>query len=348
MASGPLEVRVLEPDEYPQWDAFVERSPQGTLFSSSLWASYVTQTTPLKHAVYGAFKGGELVGGSSVFYRRFGPLRLTVIPPLTRYTGLLVRDQSATPPMRRSTLEQQAFDALSSRLKRDFHRVLLSLQPSWTDIRPAQRSAWRQDCLYTYVSDLTDLERLWQSIDGEARRQVAKAEKLGVSVRERSDVSAFHALHADTFRRQGLTAPVGEAGIRALHDHLHRADRCRLFFAEDRDGQLHAAAFIIWDHRSAYYLMGASSHRMKSSGAFSLLMWKVLESLSGRVPKLDLFGANIASIAQFKKDFATRLELYHDLRAHSLPLLGGLDALRLTVRRVRWKGWLPQARRSEG
>jgi hypothetical protein len=44
-----------------------------------------------------------------------------------------------------------------------------------------------------------------------------------------------------------------------------------MFFAQDAEGRIHAALYLVWDASYAYYLLGGADPRLRGSGAQSLL-----------------------------------------------------------------------------
>lgn len=163
-----------------------------------------------------------------------------------------------------------------------------------------------QSTAYTYViEDLTDLDQVWNNFQSNARRVIRKAEKQTV-VRTDLEIEQFLDLNTMTFERQGRTLPYSRELVCRLEAACVKHQARRIFFAEDAQGRIHAALYLIWDERSAYYLMGGSDPNLRNSGALALLMWEAIQFASTVTKKFDFEGSMIEPIELFFRDFGAK------------------------------------------
>ncbi len=115
-----------------------------------------------------------------------------------------------------------------------------------------------------------------------------------------------------TFKRQGKTLPYSRNLVRKL-DAACAERACRkIFFAEDPEGKIHAAIYIVWDEYSAYYLMGGGDPELRTSGATSLAMWEAIKFASRVTKSFDFEGSMIESVERFFRGFgATQTPYFH-------------------------------------
>ncbi len=297
----------LDEDQYGVWNSFVESSPQGTLFSTTTWLD----SFDCNYRVLACYKGDEIVGGIAFAFRKVGPLKCIYIPTLTRYNGIIIRDCSKLNAVRRQSVEYGVADEIVRYLSCNYHVVNVSNSIPLKDIRPFDLNRFDITVNYTYVINLERIEETWGGFKNSLRRQIISA-KDALDVTEEDNVDSLWAVYKQTFERQNIPCPMGYSEMKKLHDNLAKEDRARIFSVRDRLKNIHCSSMVVYDSKTAYYLLGGASTECRGSNAYSLMLWKVIEEMSGKVKKMDLVGANIPSISDYKKKFGGSLEHYFE------------------------------------
>lgn len=303
-------VKILSKTEWRNWDKLVKDSPQGTLFHSSIWLEMMEELLESEIRIYGCFSGENLVGGCPVLIRKKGPFKKTRIPPLTPFLGILTEPTKSFRISAIESLNKKIIDSIINTLQKDFIYVKLANHSSLTDIRPFIWAKWKPQVKYTFITDLTDINALWKTIDQGAKYEVNKARKNGIEISVGWNISHFYDLFNSTYFHQGLNLPFSKEFLLNSINYLLGKKVCKIYFAVDSNKRPIACAQVVWDSKRAYYLNAASDPSVKSS-APSLLLWSIFEDLSGTFSEIDLVGANIPTIAKFKKDFASKLSSYY-------------------------------------
>ena len=206
-------------------------------------------------------------------------------------------------------LEKTRMTELITGLPR-FDRFQQSFSPRITNWLPFYWAGFAATVRYTYrLDDLTDPDAVWAGFQENVRRQIRKAEKQ-VEVRDDLELDAFLPLNDVTFQRRGLDAPYSPGLVRSLDDACASRNARKIFFAVDRGQRVHAAIYVVWDGRSAYYLMGGRSRELATTGATSLLMWKAIQFAAGVTQAFDFEGSMIESIERFFRAFGARQTPY--------------------------------------
>jgi hypothetical protein len=177
---------------------------------------------------------------------------------------------------------------------------------------PFYWKGFQQTTRYTYMlNDLTDLDHVWSEFQENIRREIRKASKR-LRVHSEYDVDKFLNINELTFSRQGLPLPYSRAFVRRLDDACNARSVRKIFFAEDDSGRVHAAAYIVWDERAAYYLMGGGDPVLRTSGATSLVLWEAIK-FSHQVSRcFDFEGSMIEPIERFFRAFgAHQVPYFH-------------------------------------
>lgn len=174
-----------------------------------------------------------------------------------------------------------------------------------------------QTTRYTYViENLKNLDQVWAGFQENIRTDIRKAKKK-VEVRTDLDIEQFIDINSYTFSRQNLRLPYSRELVRRLDAGCIKHEARKIFFAEDAQGQVHAAIYIVWDDKSAYYMMGGADPELRNSGATSLLMWEAIKFASDVTKKFDFEGSMIEPIERFFRAFGARQVPYFQVSSMS-------------------------------
>lgn len=322
-----------------EWDLFCAASPQGTIFSMSFW---LAASAGDRARVLICRRGGEIAGGL-VFVEeqgRWPERRRAGHPPLTPYLGLvLAPPRGATNPARNGAAKAVVSTLLEALAAPRYDQIRLALAPSYVDGQPLLWSGYRVEPAYTYQLALTPgAEVLWRRFDGRVRNDVRRAERRGYRAAVEQDAAVLLRLFHETFARQRMAVPIGADLIRALLDATGARAQGEVLVGRDTQGAARAAAFVVRDHRAAYYLIGASDGQGRADGAMSLVLWEAVRRAAGRVPLFDFEGSDVPAIEFFFRGFGGELvprlvatrwgsalaEIEADLRKYARRMRAGL------------------------
>lgn len=273
---------------------------------------WLEAVAPGKWGVAEVRRGGAVVA-SWPYVRtrsRTGKTYLTM-PPLTMCLGPWTEDSDAREYGRLSR-EEELFGELTEGLPR-FDCLVHDCPPDLGNWLPFHWRGFSQTTRYTYVlEDLSDLDALWSGFQGQVRRNVRKAEQL-LSVRDDFGFDVLYRLFEATYRRQGLSAPVGSGLARRLFRACEENRAGKAYFAEDASGQIHAAIFVVWNQDSAYYLFGGSEPEFATSQGMTLLFWHALQEMAARTKCFDFEGSMSRPIERYFRSFGARQVPYFRL-----------------------------------
>jgi hypothetical protein len=234
--------------------------------------------------------------------RRYGAAIVTQ-PRLTPYAGPWFRPSSTRLPRELSERRQLTAE-LIARLPR-YDLFSQNLWPGLSDWMPFHWEGFVQSTVYTHwLRDLADTGRLWSGFHEATRRQIRKAQKQ-LEVVVAADVERLCDLHELTFRQQGLPAPRERAFLRRVVEGALERGHARIAFAIDGARNAHAVNLLVFDGRSAHYLIGGSDARYRGSGAPSLLMWDAMQFAAAICPLFDFEGSMVEGIARFFRGFGS-------------------------------------------
>jgi hypothetical protein len=239
--------------------------------------------------------------------RRYG-LTMMTMPPLTPAIGPWIRSIEGKESLRIADEIALLEELIAQLPKADLFRH--GFAPEITNLLPLMWNDFELTPAYTYrINDLGDPDRIWTDMRDKHRHAVRKAQRSLV-VHSETSLEDFFSLQEKTFARQHLPVPFTLDYLRQI-DTACTARNCRrIFTAADADGRPHASVYIIWDHRSAYYLLGGSDPELRSSGAQSLALWEAIRFASSVTRCFDFEGSILRPIEHFFRGFGGHLTPY--------------------------------------
>jgi hypothetical protein len=226
------------------------------------------------------------------------------------------------------TEQHQLVHALSLQLppvasiKQDCHYQFTNwLQLYW--------QGYRQTTKYSYLLDLTHLDQVQKKINRNMRRNLLKANQQ-LQVLLLNDPEQFYTVNQLSFQRQGVKIPYTKDQFlrheKALAEHQAR----QIFFAKDNQGNIHAAAYLIWDQRSSYYHLAGDDPALRHSGASIFLIWEAIR-YTKEVLGLDTFdfeGSIMPKIEAIRRQFGAQQRPYFYIHRYFSPLYQFIDMLK--------------------
>ena len=296
-----MELKYLTEKDFLEWDKFVESSPQGTIFSTSIWLKAINYC----FKILCLYQDNKPVGGIAFFTDK----KNIIIPPLTRFQGILLKKN-----LKRRE-ENKITSAIVEKLTADFNNISISNHYNLKDIRPFIWAGFSVEVKYTYLVDISDLEELWQNMEKRTRYAIRKAERNKIVVKKEDKIAEFDRLHQFSLLNQKRKRPFNSSFLKNFYSTLKKFNKCQLYLAERKNGDLSAGAFVVWDKKRAYYLMAGADPKFRGDESPSLILWTIFSDFNKKgFKEIDLVGANIPSIEKFKRGFGGKLIHYFNVK----------------------------------
>lgn len=298
-------MEILYPSK-AEWDAFVDRSPQGILYCKSWWLDAVA---PGRYAFLAVGNGQQIQAGWPIVRAAGANWQHIGMPPLTQKLGILFAPTEAKyaesiATQHRLTEQLIAQLAPETFISQHFHET-------FTDWLPFYWRGFKQTTRYTYVlDDLSDTEQIWNRMHGKLRNIVRKAQKSGLSVVDTEDVQSFYQLNVKTFARQDKSPPYGLELMKRIDEACkHNAGR-KILIAKDAEGRPHAGIYMAYDPRCAVLLMSGGDPELRNSGAGAWVTWEAIRFAATVSRTFDFEGSMIRPIENFYREFGGRQTPY--------------------------------------
>ena len=308
-------LELAETTDLAAWDAWVEQSPQGTVFCKSTFL----QSLNARFRLFAVMANTQVVALLPLLEDDAGQV---VRYPFTPYQGILFLPRTSTSPHRRVVDEFRITEFLINELTARYQRIDLALSWQFADLRPflwhnhgvADAPHFVVQPRYTALLDLRSLDTssYLHSVRACRRQELRKAGKLQVS--EHTDLDAFSLLYASTFSRQGINVDAQRLQlVRSIANSAIRNGYGRLSACTTADG-IGAMNLFVYDGKRAYYLFAANDPALRNTGASTRLMFdSILEAKQRGLDELDFVGVNSPARGDFKLSFNARLQLYFEL-----------------------------------
>jgi lipid II:glycine glycyltransferase (peptidoglycan interpeptide bridge formation enzyme) len=271
-------------------------------------------------------RGGEVAAVLPYAYKvRLGRFKLIEMPPLTPYLGPWLRNSTAK-YVNRLSEEKELMTELTEKLP-TFAVFQQGFHPSITNWLPFYWRGYKQTTRYTYITDCNkNLDAAWDETRENIRTDIRKAQKT-VEVVDTPDIDRFLRVLKTTFQRQGKPLPYTEEVVRRVESACEKQNVRKMLFAQDAEGQTHAAVYLVWDAKSVYYLLGGGDPALRNSGATSLLIWKAIEFALSHGKRFDFEGSVVESIERFFRAFGARQVPYFEVSKMNSRIVRAYRAL---------------------
>ena len=247
-------------------------------------------------------KNGEIV--CSMPYQKKMRLGLTYItmPLLTKTLGPWIKYPEGQKLVSKLSYEDEIFTVLIDKLPK-FDYFNQNFHSSITNWLPFYWRDYQQTTKFTYViEDLTNLDRVFANFKQNTRTEIRKAMKQ-IDVVCSNDVEMFYSINKKSFDRQAVSIPYSFVFFTQLDAECAKRNCRKMFFAKDKDNNIHAVWYIVWDKNSAKSLFSGADPKLRNSGATSLLIWEAIRHASVVTQRFDFDGSMMQSVEPLLRTF---------------------------------------------
>ncbi|TAH69112.1 MAG: GNAT family N-acetyltransferase [Anaerolineaceae bacterium] len=297
-------------DEIRQYDRLVDSSPQGSLFHKSWWLEAVAQN---KYQILSIKKNDEIVVAWPLTFKKIMGLELIMPPPLTPRLGIILA------PSRKIKYSEKLSDEMSliSELTRLLPKHSLFNQrfsTEFTNWLPLFWDHFKQTTRYTYViEDLSDMNHVWENVRYSTKRKINLAIKNGIKVLTDLSLDKLLDLNELTFKRQKLPLPYSREYVYRIDEACIKNNARKMFFAVDESGQIHAAVYIVYNQKAAYYLIGGADPTLNNYDAHFLALWEAVKFASQVSHSFDFEGSMYENIESVFRGFGAVQKPYMEI-----------------------------------
>lgn len=319
-------------DPLDQWDAFVDSSPQGSVFCRSWWLRAVA---PGQFWILVLRERGDIVAGIPLHHKQRRGLRYVGMPKLTQTLGPLLSPSRSPKYHSQISREIELLESLIENLP-PCDRFSMRCHFRLSNWLPFYWAGYDQTTKYTYVIEqLDDVDAVFDNMSSSYRNKIRKARRSGIEVLESGDIDTLLELNRKTFARQGLEPPYSEELVTRIDEACAKRGARRIFLTKDPKGRIHSGLFVVYDDKSMYNLIQGGDPELRHSGANILAIWHSIQVAQEVTQRYDFEGSMLKSVERVFRDFGGRQRRYfHITKTNSLTLNIARD-MRSWIRRWR-------------
>jgi hypothetical protein len=250
-------------------------------------------------------KSGRVVAALPyVLKKRYG-ISVWSQPPLAQALGPWL-ETTTMKPVKQLSLQHALLGELADSIPNDVY-----YRQNWTPGRnnwlPFHWRGFAQTTAYTYRLDLSGgADAIWNGMSESTRNTIRKAEsRFGVTVEKTKDLNKFLALNEAVFARQGMATPYPARLVRRIHLASSERNASTIWISYEQDGTPSAAAYILRDDTTSFYLMGGSDPDRRKSGSQNLVMWRAIRDATGHSNTFDFEGSIIEPIERSFRSYGS-------------------------------------------
>ena len=137
------------------------------------------------------------------------------------------------------------------------------------------------------------------------RLNIKKANGL-VEVKEDLPPDEFYKNHELTLRKQGTHISYSSTLFHRIYNATQQHNASKIWYAIDKAGQIHSAIFIVFDSKSAFFVISSIDPDFRNSGATSLLVFRAIEYLKSYTNRFDFEGSMIEGVESSFRHFGAK------------------------------------------
>lgn len=296
----PPGLHVIDPLEYPRWDALVSAHPGSSFCHGTAWARVLQDSYGHVPLFVGRITDGGLEGALPI---------MEVTSPWTGRRGVSLPFIDCCSPMAADDAVREQLHAFALKTGRERGWKYLECRDcggAWTGGPPSLG-------FHGHVLELvSDPKALYKKLDDSVRRGINKAEREGVRVdfsNSLESMRSFYALHCRTRRRHGLPVQPFRFFENIVRHVIEPGQGCIVLARHG--SRIVAGAVFFHDRRQALYKYGASDYRFQQLRANNLVMWEAIRWCARRGFERLHFGRTSLAhegLRRFKLGFGAREE----------------------------------------
>lgn len=275
------------------------------------WLEYNEWRTGLRASRFSTGPNDKAEARAVFYLDRRGRIKL---PPKNPYISVVIRSERQRPSGRTAEWLRIASRLVDEMRQRGAANQLY-LPADVEDVRPWYWSGFIVGVQYTYWLDFPLQATL---LDHGHRGNIAKAVGRGMTVDRVSDVGPVVECLEATEQRVGRALGMGDRELRVAAD-LLGADGLRMYVCFDKAG--HAASSCVVLHapgtRAILWLAGVKTAPGIEGAGPLLWQWVFDDIASADAAGIDLCGANIRRVADYKSRWGPRLVPTYSVRPYS-------------------------------
>ena len=314
-------------DSKEKYIMLCQTEPSIPIFMQNGWLDAVI-TEGVSWQVVLAFDEKKAIIGALTFVLK-KKMGLTILsePFLSPFCGVWLKETDATKRHEYYHFQKKILAELIAQLP-NFHFANFRFSTALADWQPFYWAGFKQTTRYTYQLNLKNSDNLFAQFNQNTQRNIRKAEK-NFTIKTSGDLETFLKINRLTFDRQHKANPIPHSVWQNVDAFLSKNELKTLYFAQNTEGGVEAAVYIVFDKKTAYYLAGGATESGRKNGAMHFLLNKAIEDTQKRGLEIfDFEGSMLQGVESFFRGFNGVLTPYYNVWKYKNRFWELLDSFR--------------------
>ena len=147
------------------------------------------------------------------------------------------------------------------------------------------------------------MDAVERNYTGNVRKNLKKAQKHVHLKKDELPVDTFFKINEMSFERQGKSIPYNLDFVKKIYQAGKKQNAVKILAAEDKQGNIHSVAMLVWDQKSVYYLLNGTDPEYKACQANCFLIHEGIKFASSLGKKFDFEGSVIKPIEKAFREY---------------------------------------------
>ena len=256
---------------------------------------------------------GEIQAALPYLLRKRAWMKYIIMPQQTQIGGIWVSDAVLADSKNRIADICQDFARQLAEMGLSYYYQHYPIGSPATEQMRAQGFKVKERITYR-IEDLSNLDKVINAFSKNKKRQLQKALSLHADMK--MNVEDFYRFHMRCLQEQGKQISYSREFLLVLERKTARLQQSQIVSICNVDNEVLAAAFLIWDKHSMYYLIPCYDQKYKDSGAGALLVLEAIKLARQKGVAFDFEGSMIRGVANHYKQFGSTPTTYYSIEKY--------------------------------
>lgn len=261
-------------------------------------------------------KEDNILAALPYLIRKRAWLRYIVMPQQTQIGGIWVAPSVTEDKWQTAEVCRQMVEQLDA-LKLAYYYQQYPVNSLCVEPMRALGFKTRERITYR-IDDLSNLDDVIDGFSKNKKRQLQKA--LSLHAERSMSPEEFYRFHANCMHEQRKRITYSREFFLVLERKARRLGQSEIISIHNADGEIYAAAFLVWDKRLMYYLIPCYALAHKNTGAGALLVLESIKLAREKQVIFDFEGSMIRGVANHYRQFGSTPVKYYSVEKYYRPL----------------------------
>lgn len=227
-----------------------------------------------------------------------------VHPQLTPFLGPWIKPKPHNNLHKKYSYEQKIIQQLLNQIP-PTATTYFKMAPSLPNWLPFQWNTYKtKPYIDQFIPQQTE-EVLYNNLKKDTKYAIRKAQ-ANVDIILEDNPQLFYEIQQHTFKRQQLQTPFSYEFFLRIYNTCQQHQQGQLYFAKDKQtGEYLSAAYLCWDHDTAYALATGTTANGRKSNANTLLKWVRIQWAMNNGKNFSFCGSSLPGVFALNQGFNT-------------------------------------------